>query len=1017
MIGERAEDGLSLLKRALNATQNGVMITDAAALDDPIIYVNRAFEKITGYRSEEVLGRNPRFLQAGDGDQSALDDLRGARKVHNDDMEWMGVLRNYKKDGTPFYIELSAAAVRDEKGHATHHIGVISDVTERERAEEKIRVQARLLDAVGQAVVALDLTGRVVYWNRAAEELYGWSAGEAVGRLAREVMVSEEQLGLAGEIWSDLSVGRSWSGEFTVKRRDGTLFPAMVTDTPILDERGNLVGVIGVSSDITERKLAEDALRESNNLLRSVMEGTTDAVFVKDLEGRYTAINGAGVGALGRTVEEVLGRTDAELFSAGDWREIVADDQEIVASGEARTIEDAKTTREGVTRTYLAAKGPYRDSTGRITGVFGVSRDITDRKRAEEALRESEQRFRRMVQGSSDIITLVAADGTVRYASPALQRVLGYDPEESVGHKVFDLLHPDDVGKARAMFARSFGRPRVPLQIEVRHRHRDGSWRDIEVTGTNLLDDPSTGAIVLNCRDVTGRKHAEEALREADERYRTLIEQTPAVTYVQEVEHNDDVIFVSPQIQEMSGYRPEDFYTDPALWYGVVHPEDLERVVFEDRRTDETGEPYSTEYRLVHRDGRVAWVRDAAVLIEDERGRPRYWHGIMLDVTERKLAEEELRESEQRFRALTEAALEGILITEGGVILEANRAYARIFGYELSEMLGRSVLDFAAPESVETVRAKVASGTEEIYEAVAYRKDGTRIRIEINGRPSTYRGRAVRVTAIRDVTERRRAEESLREANRRLEELAVLRADFGAMVAHELGSPLAAVRAHAEVLGTGELGPEEQERALEKIATETDILMALVADVRFAASVEREDFSLRIRTVAVGRLLDDAFAFAETLPGTRPFTVEAENPDEEVVADPYRIGQVLRNLLSNAAKYTPEGTPVTLRAIPSAGPASARRTVRLEIADSGPGIHPDDARRVFEKFGRGRDREGRKVPGAGLGLYLSRRIVRVHGSDLSVRSEPGQGSVFSFTLEAVPGNAPGRGEERTTPTG
>jgi signal transduction histidine kinase len=168
--------------------------------------------------------------------------------------------------------------------------------------------------------------------------------------------------------------------------------------------------------------------------------------------------------------------------------------------------------------------------------------------------------------------------------------------------------------------------------------------------------------------------------------------------------------------------------------------------------------------------------------------------------------------------------------------------------------------------------------------------------------------------------------------------------------------------------------------------------------VRSVAAVEREDFEVEPRPLPLKKLLRNAEASARTLPAEHPFLQIREGDlraGERVLADPERIGQVLRNLLSNAAKYSPKGTPIELRVIGKQG------RVRLEVADRGPGIHPDDLRRIFEKFGRGRDREGHKIPGVGLGLYLSRRIVRGHGSELMVQERPGGGSVFAFELAAV----------------
>jgi signal transduction histidine kinase len=228
----------------------------------------------------------------------------------------------------------------------------------------------------------------------------------------------------------------------------------------------------------------------------------------------------------------------------------------------------------------------------------------------------------------------------------------------------------------------------------------------------------------------------------------------------------------------------------------------------------------------------------------------------------------------------------------------------------------------------------------------------------------------------------------------RLTELGILKAHFTAMVAHELGNPLAAIRFATEMLSTGELTREEEANTVHSIRREAEVLTRLVSDVSTAAAVEQDDFQVRPRLVPLSGLIADAASYGKSLAGDHPIIAPFATV-QMVWADPERIGQVLRNLVSNAAKYSPNGTPIEIRVSRQAS------LVHLEVSDGGYGIHPDDMVRVFDKFGRGRDQSGQKVEGIGLGLYLSRRIAQAHGTDLTIESTLGAGSTFGFDLEGI----------------
>ena len=301
--------------------------------------------------------------------------------------------------------------------------------------------------------------------------------------------------------------------ELHLRRSNGEWRVLAVSAAPLAKEAGGLAGrAAGVLLDVTERRRAEEDLSRRGQLLRTVIETSPDPVFVKNRESQFLFANPATLGAIGKPADEVVGHSTGEIFDdPASGLAIEGNDRRIMESGVAEVVEETVPSPGGE-RVFLSTKTPWLDSTGQVIGIVGISRDITQRKRTEEALRVSERRFRALIEQSSDILLLVDGSGRVGFCSPAAAVALGWKPEEVEGTSAIDLVHADDRADVASGFRDVLAAGGSQVRHRARLRHRDGGYRVVDGVARDLRGDPAIGAVVINARDVTEQVRTEEML-------------------------------------------------------------------------------------------------------------------------------------------------------------------------------------------------------------------------------------------------------------------------------------------------------------------------------------------------------------------------------------------------------------------------------------------------------------------------------------------------------------------------
>ncbi len=393
-----------------------------------------------------------------------------------------------------------------------------------------------------------------------------------------------------------------------------------------------------------------------------------------------------------------------------------------------------------------------------------ICEDITESVLAEKALRESEERYRAVVDQASESIFIFEADTKlILESNKAFCDLLGYEIEEIKGLNVCDIVRQDrqsidaDVQKVLASGRYFLG--------ERQYIRKDGSLVDVEVSA-NLIMFSGRMMICAVARDITERKLIEQRLQRAEAQYRALLEQNPAITYTAALDDASTTFYISPQIESILGYSPEEYKADPDIWRKRLHPDDRDRVLAELKASLASNRPFKSEYRMITRSGRTVWFRDEAVVVQDNTGERLFLQGIMVDITERRQAEKALIESEEKFRTLFQSASDAIFIHDlSGNFFEVNQAACDRLGYTHDELLQMKPYDIDPPKIAPLVRERineVLQTGQKVFESAQVSRDGTVIPVEMNARLIDYKGRKAILCVSRDITDRKRAEDELR---------------------------------------------------------------------------------------------------------------------------------------------------------------------------------------------------------------------------------------------------------------
>jgi two-component system, sensor histidine kinase and response regulator len=624
-----------------------------------------------------------------------------------------------------------------------------------------------------------------------------------------------------------------------------------------------------------------------------------------------------------------------------------------------------------------------------------LARDITERKQVEVAL----GRMAAIVQFSDDAIIGKTLEGTILNWNESAARIYGYAPSEVIGRNISILLPPDYADEMSRLFERTRRGEHID-HFETKRMKKDGRVVDVSLTISPVKD--STGKIVgvsTIARDITEHKRVDEALRESEEKFRSFYENSMDANY--SISIDGKILDVNSSALNLFGFRRDEI-VGLNCWETFVGPEDglkFREVV------EKNGFVRDYEIRLRKKDGTEMECLLTSSAVRAADGSIAGYQGVARDITRRKMIEDTLRESEERFRDLYDHAPVGYIEYDMEErITSVNQTYLEMLGYTAEEIIGQCVWKFNVEGETtrEQVMAKLSGvlppGKE--LERTYQRKDETTFPVLIEDRlilDTKNRIRGIRST-VQDITERKRAEEELQKAKEAAETATRAKSDFLANMSHEIRTPMNAIVGLSHLALKTDLTAKQRDY-MDKIVSSSHSLLGLLNDILDLSKIEAGKLEIEKTNFHLDEVLNNIDTMVSQKAGEKGLEIHFRTPPDvpqKLVGDPLRLGQVLLNLAANAVKFTEAGEVVISTELVVREGEQVR--LRFSVKDTGIGMSKGEQARLFQPFTQADGSMTRKYGGTGLGLAISKQLVECMGGEIGVESNPGVGSQFTFAV-------------------
>jgi PAS domain S-box-containing protein len=1054
--GKRASDGADALYwTILDNLEEGILLMDAGGA---IKACNPRAEDILGLSRKEMAGLTSfdhRWQTVHeDGNPFPAEDLPAVKALRTGETVRREIIGVSRPGGEACWLQVTAQPLFHPGETAAHAVLVsFQDMTEKRAADEALkRSEARLRTLVQNAsdlVTVLDETGTILFQSPSSERILGFAPDEMTDKSLFDY-VHPSDAPMLRKAFED-AVGRPDErivAEFRAHRKDGTWIDLEALGSNLLDNPA-LAGFLLATRDVTGTKSVLDKLRLLDRAIGASVNGIviTDATLP---DNPIIYANAAFERITGYPLHEVLGR---------NCRFLQGEDRRQVSLGEIRRA--IRTNREGsaVLRNYRKDGrlfwnelhiAPVRNENGQVTHFVGVQNDITEKLTTEFALKKSEAQFKAMFEGAGLGIVMIDMHGKVIAANPAIEDMLGYSADElrtlTLEEVTFEQDRLLDLGLFRDLQVGT----RESYRVEKRFLRKDGTrfWGGLSVSIARSPAENTQFAIAM-LADVSRRREAEQALRRRDavleasgmaaelllksedweggiseviDRLGLALDASTVYLYAID-EHNEGRLYA----------RRLAAWTNPEAEALNLVPEPPLTLAVEDRVTLDRLASLASGAILSdpeHRDGNTCPPRfpfgdgGSRLLVPifagalwwgflglEDRHTSRQWSmaetevlrtlaGIFGAAVLRTRNLRALRESEARIRSIFDNMLGGLVtLREDGTIDMVNPSAERMFGYKTYELAGRHFSELLpqvpADEREGLMQIALKKTLGRVTEWEARKKDGTLFPVELSlFEFHTPEGRSF-AGNVRDISQRREVDR--------------LKREFVSMVSHELRTPLTSIRGALGLLAEGGLGsdvPEQAKQLIDVAFKNSGRLGRLVDDILDMDKLEAGKMAFHMRPLPIVPIVEQAIAanaaYAAELGVS--FALTGTATGAQVQADPDRLSQVLANLLSNAAKFSPEGDTVEISV------ERAAKVVRVAVRDRGPGV-PDAFRsEIFSKFAQADNASARRKGGTGLGLSISKVFIEKMGGRIDFISAEGRGTTFFFELPEYEGGSFGTAE-------